>query len=197
MDAASGAHIERPRDRRRQLYRRERERRAPDTEHVVLRKRAAERGLVEVARDPPLPVAAGVGERLRSDEREGPDIGICVSRPHDLREPESPEPLDPCARERPFHVVGGLRHSEHEQTRQHRHRVVATREAAQRRSAKSSHDGIIGRRTPAGPHGLRGVPRIAQVFGERAAELWVGVRRHGVHSTRIRTASPGAPDPDP
>ena len=40
---------------RRQLQRRERQRCAADAEHVVLGKRSAESGLVEVARDPPLP----------------------------------------------------------------------------------------------------------------------------------------------
>ena len=44
------------------------ERGAADAEDVVLGERSAQGGLIEVARDPPLPRTAVVGERLRADD---------------------------------------------------------------------------------------------------------------------------------
>ncbi len=123
LDAAPRADVESAVDRCRQLQSGEGERCAADPEDVILGERATQGGLVQVARDPPLPRAAVVGEGLRADDRPR-------RHPPSLRagQPETHQPVGSRARERRLDRGLGLRHPEHEEPAQDGERVGALSE---------------------------------------------------------------------
>jgi len=127
LDAAPRADVESVGDGSRQLQAGQGERGAADTEDVILGQRSTQRGLVQVAGDPPLPRTAVVGERLRADDR---------SRRHHRtlggRQPEPHQPVGTRARQCRHDHGLRLRHPEHEKPAQHGERVSALAECPDR-----------------------------------------------------------------
>ena len=176
LDAASGAEVERRVRRGVGSCSAARVREAPPTPSTWSSgSGAAERGLVEVARDPPLSRSAVVGERLRADDRPRADVAV-----HPGGEPEPAR-----ARRRP--VRGERRRHATTRAAASRARGVGrARPAGRRRSpsarvggaAQSAGDRRVGRVAPRGAQRLGREARVAEVGGECAAQRGVGFGKH-------------------
>ena len=91
LDAAPRADVEHASHRGCQLQPRERQRGAADSQDMARGQRPAHRCLVEVARDPPVALARGIRDVLRSHQGVGHDeVAIEVGEP-ELREARRPE----------------------------------------------------------------------------------------------------------
>lgn len=140
---------------------------------MVFGQRRPEHRFVEVAGDPPLAVAARVGERLRAHQRRRRDeCGV------DPGQPQRPKPRRAGGGQRGVDRGDRLRRPEREQAREHREGVVAIGEHPQRGVAHSAREGGVGLLAPGRAQGSGGEARRVQVGGEGGAEGGVGMRCH-------------------
>ncbi len=190
LDAAARADVENPPGGRGQLQTGECEGGTPHAEDVARGQRPPERGLVEVAGDPPFGVVGSARDVLGTHENRRRD-GI----PVDPREAEVDQPL--CSEHRQGARDGSTvgRHPEVQQAREGGERVTARCQGRQSRSVQPVADSGVGDRAPQRSDGVGAVAGGGEVAAQGADERGVGVQG-GLHSipssrTPVRDAALG------
>ena len=168
---ASGANVEHPLHRRRQLKSRKRHGCSAHTEHMVLGQRSAEGCLVEVAGDPPLSGAVVIHKRLRMHQHERLHEVALHSSKAQVNEPrDTHRRCGGCDR------GDGLRIPEPKKPREHRNRSRVTGERPPSREGMPAAESTVGDRPPQGADSLHGVSRRCKVSRESSSEGGVRIR---------------------